>query len=89
MKYAPYLYTHRPKIGVALSGQEEVPGYAFGDLGHGRVSRSSGGGRCAQVSGLITDFRRPGRHGAAPVFILLLLLLLVVEKSSCKRESVQ
>ena len=87
MIYAPYLYMHCPNIRVALSGQEEVPRDAFRDLEHGRMGCSSGSGRCTQLGGLIVDIRRPGRHGAVPVFIVLLLLL--VEKFSCKRESDQ
>ena len=87
MNYASYLYAHRPKIGVALSGQEEVLGEVVGNLVQWQSRHSSGGGRCAQVSGLIVDIRRPGRHGAVPVFIVL-LLFLVVEKFSCNRESV-
>ena len=87
-KCAPYLYTYRPKIGVALSGQEEVPGEVVGNLVQWHSGHSSGGSRCTQVGGLIIDIRRLGRHGAVPVFIIL-LLILVVEKFSCKRESVE
>ena len=70
---------------------EQAGGSARGHVWgpHGRVSHSSGSGRCVQVSSLITDFQRPGQHGVAPVFIIIILLLLLVEKSSCKRESVQ
>ena len=55
MNYELYLYAHHPKIGVALSGQAEVPGEVVGNLVHWHSNHSSGGGICTQVGGLIVD----------------------------------
>ena len=89
-KCAAYLYTHRPKLGVALSGQEEVLRDVLGDLGHGRLDHSSGGSKCAQFGGLIIEVGRRDRPGPPPVYIILVVVVVfIVEESSYTRESTE
>jgi hypothetical protein len=48
-----YLYSHRPKLRVALSRQEEVLREVLQDLMQWHLGHSSGGSRCTQVGSLI------------------------------------
>ena len=72
----PYLYTHRPQLGVALSGQEEEFLYAFGDLWHGRLGRSSGGSKCAQVGCLVIEVRRREQPGLLRPHLALFFIII-------------
>ena len=81
-----YLYTYRPKLGVTLSGQEEVLREVFGDLGHGRSDRSPGGSQCTQFSSLVIEVRRHERPRLLPV-VISLFVVVVVEEFSYMRES--